>query len=72
MLLATATPRPADQVILAEFLAVRTIILNLHFALANDETPTADAMKRLIERADGDKLRKAKERLAAASVRRDS
>jgi hypothetical protein len=72
VLLATATPRPADQVILAEFLAVRTIILNLHFALANDETPTADAMKRLIERADGDKLRKAKERLVAASVRRDS
>jgi hypothetical protein len=66
MLLATATPRPVDQALLAEVLALRTIVLNLHFALAAGETPTADAMKGLIERADRDKLRKAQERLTSA------
>ena len=71
VLLATATPRPADQVLLAEFLALRTIVLNLHFAAVAGETPTADAMKRLIERADEDKIRKALERLLAASARRE-
>ena len=71
VLLAAATPRPADQVLLAEFLALRTIVLNLHFAAATGETPTADAMKRLIERADEDKIRKAKERLSSASARRE-
>ena len=55
VLLSTATPRPPDQVLLAEILALRTIVLNLHFALAAGETATADAMRRLIERADEDK-----------------
>src|SRR6266853_1412891 len=66
VLLARVTPRPADEVLLAEVLALRTIVLNLHFALATGETPTADAMKGLIERADRDKLPKAQERLTSA------
>jgi hypothetical protein len=70
VLLETATPRPADQVLLSEMLALRTIVLNLVFAVASGETPTADAMKRLIERADGEKLRKALERLGAGPDRR--
>jgi hypothetical protein len=65
VLLALVTPRPADQVLLAEMLALRTISLNLLFALANGEVPSADAMQRLIERADGEKIRKALERLAS-------
>jgi len=69
VVLATATPRPIDHVLLGEFLAVRTILLNLHAALAAGEAPTVDAVERLIERADRDKLRKAKERLASASER---
>ena len=64
VVLATATPRPIDYVLLAEFLALRTILLNLHAALAASETPAADAVQRLIERADRDKIRKAQERLA--------
>jgi hypothetical protein len=72
VVLATATPRPADLVLLAEFLAVRTILLNLHFAAAVGETPTAEAMKRLIQRADAEKLRKAQERLASVSPQRTS
>ena len=72
VVLATATPRPLDYVLLAEFLAVRTILLNLHAALAAGETPTADAVHRLMERADRDKMRKAQERLAPASSRSES
>ena len=72
VVLATATPRPLDYVLLAEFLAMRTILLNLHAALAAGETPTADAVHRLIERADRDKMRKAQERLAPASSRGES
>src|SRR5262245_59891554 len=70
VLLAIATPRPADHVLLAEMLALRTIVLNLHLPVASGDTPTTDAMKRLIERADEDKSRKALERLMAASVRK--
>ena len=70
VLLAIATPRPADHVLLAEVLALRTIVLNLHFAVASGDMPTTDAMKRLIERADEEKIRKARERLIAASARR--
>jgi len=70
VLLASATPRPADHVLLAEVIALRTIVLNLHFALASGDAPTVDAMKRLIERADEDKSRKALERLMAATPRR--
>jgi hypothetical protein len=66
---AAATPRPADHLLLAEVLALRTIVLNLHFAVATGDTPTPDAMNRLIERADQEKIRKAQERLESASVR---
>jgi hypothetical protein len=66
----TASPRPADQVLLAEFLAVRTILLNLHFAALSGETPTENGMKRLIARVDAEKIRKAQEHLAALSPRR--
>ena len=69
VLLALVTPRPADEVLLAEVLALRTIVLNLHFALASGETPTADAMKRLIERTDEEKMRKALDRLVAVALR---
>jgi hypothetical protein len=72
VLLATATSRPADEALLGELLALRTILVNLLFASATGETPTADAMKRLIERADADKLRKAQERLASVCRRRKS
>jgi len=70
VLLATVTPRPADHALLAEVLALRTIVLNLLFALASGDTPTTDAMKRIIERADEDKIPKALERLMAVTSRR--
>ena len=63
VLLGMVAPQPADQALLAEVLALRTIVLNLQFAVASGDPPTTDAMKRLIERADDEKLRRAFERL---------
>ena len=53
-----------EQILLAEFLALRTIVVNLQWASANGATPTADAMQALIERADREKVQKAIDRLA--------
>jgi hypothetical protein len=65
VLLGLVTPQPAHHALLAEVLALRTIVLNLQFAVAGGEPPTTDTMKRLIERADDEKHRRAFERLTA-------
>jgi len=53
----------SGEVALAEVLALRSLLLNLHFRSAT--IPEAE-MRGLIERADGSKLARARERLAAA------
>ena len=53
-----------EQTVLAEVLALRTILLNMHFAVSQGQTLTAEDMRQLIERADQNKLSKARERLA--------
>lgn len=53
------------EVLLSELLALRTILINLLFSLSNGKPVTPEAMKELIERADGDKERRAIERLTA-------
>ena len=58
-----AQPDPLQFLLLAEVLALRTIVLNLHFALATNGPPSAEAMHSLIDRADHDKLNKAAERI---------
>jgi hypothetical protein len=68
----SADPSGADQAlfarsIMAELVALRAILLNVLFKLANGEKPTAEEMQRLIDRADSDKLKKARERLAQAA-----
>lgn len=55
--------RPADETLLAEVLALRTILLNVHFTVAKGEAITAEDMQRIIDRADASKLQKAAERL---------
>jgi hypothetical protein len=55
--------------VLAELLALRAILLNLHFHLCSGATITAETMQRLIERADQDKGRLAEARLAGADRR---
>jgi hypothetical protein len=57
--------RPAEQTLLAEVLALRTILLNAFYKLAQGEKLTAEEMQAIIDRADAGKERKAIERLAA-------
>ena len=68
-LLGAADASPADSILLAELLALRAILLNLHFHLCSGAPVTAETMQRLIERADQDKSRLAEARLARADRR---
>ena len=54
------------EALMAEVVGLRTILLNRLFKQSNGERLTAEEMQRLIERADSDKLRKARERLLQA------
>jgi|SRR5579871_560838 len=64
------TDAPSDPTVLAELLALRTILLNLHFAICAGERVTAETMQRLIDRADHDKLDQARSRLVFGDRRR--
>ena len=64
VLLKATKPNAGEQTVLAEVLALRTILLNIHFAVSQGQTLTAEEMKQLIERADQNKLSKARQRLA--------
>jgi hypothetical protein len=68
VLLCASTP-PPEPVLLAEILALRTIILNLHVRLCRGEPVTDEAMERVIDHADSNKLRQAGERLGAVEWR---
>jgi hypothetical protein len=50
--------------VLAEVLALRTILLNAFYRLAQKEKLTAEELQSFIDRADATKLPKAAERLA--------
>ena len=66
-LLRASEDTPAtNSIVLAELLALRAILLNVHFHLCNGTPLTAETMQRLIERADQDKRQKAQARFAAA------
>jgi hypothetical protein len=56
----------SSEVALAEVLALRSLLLNLHFRSATGEPVSEAEMRGLIERADGSKLERARERIAAA------
>jgi mobilization protein NikA len=58
-------PSESEKALLSELLALRTILLNLHFIVARGGTVSADEMQAIIDRADRDKTRKALERLGA-------
>ena len=68
VLLKATKPNAGDQTVLAELLALRTILLNIHFAVSQGRTLTAEEMQQLIERADQNKLSKARQRLAEAAT----
>lgn len=65
-LLRAVDSSPAEPVVLAEVLALRTILLNLHFSVCNGTPLTAESMQRFIERADCEKQGLADARLASA------
>jgi len=75
VMLSTANRRPPKAIetggdghaLMAELVALRAILLNVLFKQAKGEPVTAEEMQRLIDRADSDKLRKARERLEQAS-----
>jgi hypothetical protein len=71
-LLGAAQPDPLHFLLLAELLALRTIVLNLNFSLAANQTPTEQAMHGLIDRADADKFGKAEDRIARLTRAVDS
>src|SRR5215469_1307950 len=64
VLLNATKPNTREQIVLAEVLALRTILLNIHFAISQGQTLTADEMQQFIERADREKLSKARQRLS--------
>jgi hypothetical protein len=66
-LLQAAKPSPAEQTIVAELLALRMILMNILFTIANREPLTSTAMDDIIKRADAGKLAKAMERLTRAT-----
>jgi hypothetical protein len=68
VLLKATKPKAGEQTVLAEVLALRTILLNIHFAISQGQTLTVEEMQQLIERADQNKLSKARQRLAEAAT----
>src|SRR6266481_9306021 len=68
VLLKATKPNAGEQTVLAEVLALRTILLNVHFAVSQGQTLTAEMMQQLIEHADQNKLSKARQRLAEAAT----
>ncbi len=66
LLAAPAESSPdASEVALAEVLALRSLFLNLSFRAAKGEPIPEEEMRGLIERADGMKMQRARERLEA-------
>ena len=68
VLLKASKPNAGDQTVLAEVLALRTILLNIHFAVSQGQTLTAEEMRQLIERADQNRFSKARQRLVEAAT----
>jgi hypothetical protein len=58
--------RPAtEERVIGEIVALRTIVVNLQFAHLRGDRLTAENVQTLIDRADHDKLEKARARLAS-------
>ena len=68
VLLKAAKPSPAEQTIVAELLALRMILMNILFTIANREPLTSTAMDDIIKRADASKSAMAWERLTRATT----
>jgi len=67
-LLKATKQSPAEQTIVAELLALRMILMNILFTIANREPLTSTSMDDIIKRADASKLAKALERLTRSTT----
>jgi hypothetical protein len=67
-LLKAARRQAADAVVVAEVMALRTILLNVQYAQATGDAITAERMQQLIDRADLERFTRAAERLAEAAA----
>jgi hypothetical protein len=72
ILLAAASPNPAEAIILAEILALRTILLNMHFDVCRGIPVTAETLEQLITHGDREKVRNAHTRLGVPVRRTES
>ena len=65
----TAAPATAAdaEALMAELSALRTILLNMHYRVANGEKISEPEMRDLIDHADGNKRKRALERLSRPS-----
>jgi len=59
-------PTRAEQTMVSEVLALRTILLNVLFSIAKGKVISEAEMSDLIERADAEKLKRAIQRLGQA------
>jgi hypothetical protein len=75
---ANGHPAPAGgggaqvEAVMAEVVALRAILLNVLFKQSSGERLTAEEMQRLIDRADSDKFKKARERLEQGPASKQS
>ena len=51
--------QPAEKVVLAELLSLRSVLLSVVFQMSKGQTVSEEDMRRLIERADREKHKKA-------------
>lgn len=68
VLLKAAKPSQTEQIIVAEVLALRMILVNILVIIANREPLTSTDMDDIINRADASKSAKALERLTRATT----
>jgi hypothetical protein len=66
VLLAAATRRPIEELLLAEVLAERTIVIYLLYVLVTQGPPSPEQMQELIDRVDREKTQRAVDRLTNA------
>jgi predicted RNA-binding Zn ribbon-like protein len=69
VLLRATEPVSVERELLAELLALRTIVVNVIFTPANGEAITTEAMRAIIDHADQEKTSRATERLATVTAR---
>ena len=61
-----------EVTVLAEIIALRAIVVTLHFALSEGRSLSLDELQLVMDRADATKRNKAEERLAGPRPRTDS